>query len=375
MRRTHGMVFAAIALASYAITNCPASAAEAEPEASGKRTGGVTLKANPGRVCHTGRQPHYLNFDLVVGNGTSEELKVQELRGIVLNDRGAVIERRLIWQQSIGQLSPDATVAPNSEALIFNPLIFGTADAGLRVQYEIDFAGQSGKRTASVAVVPQDCTQTYSLRLPVRGRVLVYDGYDLYSHHRRTGYGGPEDAAMGITDNFQRFGIDIVIVDDQGRFYRHDGSIPTMWFGWGRPVLAAASGTVAAVHDGQPDNQIIGDVDKWLDRDMTKNPMTSYGNYVLIQHSPGEYSLVGHLMQGSVTVRQGQRVRQGDVIGAIGNSGASGGVHVHFERRTGHGIAGIQTLPPFFDGVVVEGLEPRPGSPIAIDSGDVVVSK
>ncbi len=365
----------ALALLAPAIAGAPAYAAQARAAASGEPAGAVTLKANPDRVCHTGRQPAYLNFDLVLGNGSSEELAIQEIRGIVSNDGGPVIERRLIWQQSLGLLAPDRTIAPKSEGLIFNPLLFGTAKAGSSVRYEVDLAGNSGKHTTFVTIIPQDCTNAYSLRLPVDGRVLVYDGYDLYSHHRRTGYGGPEDTAQGITDNFQRFGIDLVIVDDQGRFARNDGSRPDYWLGWDQPVRAAGSGTVAAFHDGQPDNQIIGDVDKWLDRDMAKNPMTSYGNYVLIEHAAGEYSLVGHLKQGSVTVRKGQRVKQGEIIGRIGNSGASGGVHVHFERRTGHGIAGIETLPPFFDGVAVQGLDRPLSGPVALDSGDIVIPK
>jgi hypothetical protein len=375
VRRTRIIATAAFALLASEIAARPAYAAQPQPSASGKQSSAVTLKANPALVCHTGRQPSYLNFDLVLGNATSEELAVQEVRGIVSDDRGRIVERRLIWQQSIGLLLPDRTIAPNGEAMIFNPLLFGTAKAGSSVRYEVDLASKSGKHTASATIVPQDCTNPYSMRLPVSGRVLVYDGYDLYSHHRRTGYGGPDDAAQGITDNFQRFGVDLVIVDEQGRFTRNDGSRPDLWLGWGQPVRAAGAGIVAAVHDGQPDNQIIGDVDKWLDRDMAKNPMTSYGNYVLIQHAAREYSLIGHLKQGSVTVRKGQRVKQGDVIGQIGNSGASGGVHVHFERRTGHGIAGIETMPPFFEGVAVQGLERPLAGPTAIDSGDIIIAE
>lgn len=363
----------ALALAGSSFLAPTAQAAQQQPSA--RPSGTVTVKANPGRVCFTGRQPSYLNFDLLIANGTGEELELQELRGVVLDARGAMTERRLIWQQALGQLSPDRTIAANAEGLVFNPLLFATAVEGSTIRYELDFAGASGKRSAAATVVPQGCANSYSLKLPVQGRVLVYDGYDLHSHHRRTGYGGPGDAAQGITDNFQRFGIDLVIVDEAGRFFSGDGSRPDQWLGWGRPVRAAGEGVVEAVHDGQPDNQVIGDVDKWTDRDMIKNPMTSYGNYVLIRHAEGEYSLAGHLKQGSVRVRKGQRVGQGEVIGAIGNSGASGGVHVHFERRTGFGIAGIATLPPYFKGVAIEGSGPAPAGAIAIDSGDVLVSE
>ena len=338
--------------------------------------GPVTLTANPARVCIDETAPSYLNFDLLVRNGTAEELKIAELRGIVLDADGRTIERRMIWQQSVSQLAPDQSVPAKGEAMIFNPLLFRTARAGSRIRYEIAFAGQpQDAPPVSTIVVPEDCANKVRLIAPVTGRLLVYDGYDLYSHHRRTGYGGPEDAAAGITDNFQRFGIDLVHVDEHGRFYRGDGMRPDQWLGWGQPVRAAGDGVVAALHDGQPDNVVIGQIDQWTDRDMGRNPMTSYGNYVLIDHGGGEFSLVGHLRNGSVTVRKGERVQAGQRIGQVGNSGASGGVHVHYERRSGWGIAGIRTLPPYFEGVTRIGQPPARRTAVAIDSGDVLIAR
>jgi hypothetical protein len=237
----------------------------------------------------------------------------------------------------------------------------------------LDAAGKkSGGQTASFTVKPVDCKNRHKLVLPVGGRILVYDGYDLYSHHRRTGY-DKGDPALGITDNFQRYGLDLVVVDEQARFFRGSGSRLEDWLGWGAPVHAAANGTVVAVHDGQPDNDVMGEPNKWTDRDQKKNPMTTYGNYILIEHGHGEFTVVAHLKNGSVRVAKGQRVTVGQVIGAIGNSGASGGVHVHFERRTGPGVAGIETLPPYFHGVQVLGVPL--GVPVALDTGDVAMSR
>lgn len=343
--------------------------------AAAAQAGPVTLAANPGRVCRDDSEPAYLNFDLLIRNDTDSELAVAELRGIVLGADGEVVERRLIWQQAIGQLSPDRTVPPRGEALIFNPLLFASPAAGARIRYEVELNGlPPGSAPLAVTVAPEDCTNRNRLVLPVAGRVLVYDGYDLYSHHRRTGYGGPEDAALGITDNFQRFGIDLVVVDAQGRFFTGNGAQTDQWLGWGAPVRAAGAGTVAAVHDGQPDNVVIGTVDRWTDRDMARNPMTSYGNYVLIDHGGGEFTLVAHLRDGSVGVRAGDRVQAGQVVGQVGNSGASGGVHVHFERRTGAGIAGIRTLPSYFHDLSVVG-RPSRVEPVPVNSGDVVIAR
>ncbi|WP_052807186.1 M23 family metallopeptidase [Risungbinella massiliensis] len=56
-----------------------------------------------------------------------------------------------------------------------------------------------------------------------------------------------------------------------------------------------------------------------------------YGNYIVIEHENGYTSLYGHLQ--SVTVHTGQVVRQGQVIGYVGNTGRSTGPHLHFEIR------------------------------------------
>ena len=72
----------------------------------------------------------YLNFDLIIRNPGAQELKVSELRAVVLDAKGQMIERRLIWQQSLGLLAPDRTVPAKGEAMIFNPILLRSAAAG-----------------------------------------------------------------------------------------------------------------------------------------------------------------------------------------------------------------------------------------------------
>ncbi|MBI4898062.1 MAG: peptidoglycan DD-metalloendopeptidase family protein [Actinobacteria bacterium] len=59
--------------------------------------------------------------------------------------------------------------------------------------------------------------------------------------------------------------------------------------------------------------------------------MSGYGNYTCIQHSGSISTCYGH--QSSIGVSVGQSVRQGQVIGAVGNTGHSFGAHLHFEVR------------------------------------------
>ena len=72
---------------------------------------------------------------------------------------------------------------------------------------------------------------------------------------------------------------------------------------------------------------------------------TGYGNYVIIQHSDGNYTLYGHLDANSITVKAGDSVEQGQVIGKMGTSGNSTGPHLHFEVRLGENTPDARVDP------------------------------
>jgi hypothetical protein len=84
-------------------------------------------------------------------------------------------------------------------------------------------------------------------------------------------------------------------------------------------VFAAASGVITFVKDGLFDRETEGDVSKGL------------GNYIAIRHPNKYYSYYGHLKKGSLLVKVGDSVSQGDIIGAVGSSGNSTDAHLHFE--------------------------------------------
>lgn len=70
-----------------------------------------------------------------------------------------------------------------------------------------------------------------------------------------------------------------------------------------------------------------------------------YGNYVIIQHSDGNYTLYAHLYENSITVKEGDSVSQGQVIAKMGSSGNSTGMHLHFEVREGSNEYGASADP------------------------------
>lgn len=56
-----------------------------------------------------------------------------------------------------------------------------------------------------------------------------------------------------------------------------------------------------------------------------------YGNYVMVDHGNGYTTLYAHLRTGSIVVKLGQRVSQGQALGTMGSTGRSTGIHLHFE--------------------------------------------
>ncbi len=64
----------------------------------------------------------------------------------------------------------------------------------------------------------------------------------------------------------------------------------------------------------------------------------SYGNYIIIAHYNGLYTLYAHGQAGSIRVSEGQYVSQGQQIMNVGSTGNSTGPHLHFEVRTSPGL-------------------------------------
>jgi len=62
-----------------------------------------------------------------------------------------------------------------------------------------------------------------------------------------------------------------------------------------------------------------------------------YGNYVVVDHSNGYQTLYAHMLNGSVLVKAGDKVNQGQKLGTMGSTGRSTGTHLHFEVKLSSG--------------------------------------
>jgi murein DD-endopeptidase MepM/ murein hydrolase activator NlpD len=92
----------------------------------------------------------------------------------------------------------------------------------------------------------------------------------------------------------------------------------------GTPVKAVLSGEVVRIKDSN--NKTYGR--EYLSKDMSR--MDKAGNFVIIKHANGKLSEYSHLSYKKVIVKEGQKVRTGQVIGYSGNVGLSLTPHLHF---------------------------------------------
>lgn len=114
----------------------------------------------------------------------------------------------------------------------------------------------------------------------------------------------------------------------------------------GSPVVAARDGTVARVRDGFGE----GGLD-------SKYAMRA--NDVLVLHADGTFAAYTHLSKG-IPVREGQEVKQGDVIASSGNTGLTAGPHLHFGVYRRDAPASATSVPIRFGVGSPKGFVPEP---------------
>jgi len=113
------------------------------------------------------------------------------------------------------------------------------------------------------------------------------------------------------------FAFDLVI-QAGGRLHGGNGRRLEDYHCWGRPILAQADGVVLQAEDAHSDLPPgrSGAFDK--------------SNYVGVYYGGGVGGFYGHIRQGSLRVKVGDRVTTGQPLASVGNSGASGMPHLHF---------------------------------------------
>jgi hypothetical protein len=145
------------------------------------------------------------------------------------------------------------------------------------------------------------------------------------------------------------------------------------YFAFDREVLAIGDGVVAEAGNRWPDAFARNPLEYSVERvtDLTVELLDGgmpfnhaiLGNYVVIDHRNGEFSLCAHMREGSVTVEAGEEVQRGQVIGRVGNTSNSEGPHLHFHLMDGPDFRFANGLPARF-GNLPETLVPGESLPM-----------
>lgn len=168
----------------------------------------------------------------------------------------------------------------------------------------------------------------------------------------------------------QRYAYDFAVVDTYGLTHRGAGDRPEDYHAFGLNILAPADGVVIEAVDGIPDHSRPGS--GWIDWRVAE----PRGNHVVICHQHDEYSLLAHLQEGSVLVRNGDRVGRGEPVGRCGNSGHSVQPHLHYHvQTTGHQSCALGIPVEFADVVCLSADGTRPLAPGHVRKGQTVADR
>lgn len=357
----------------------------------------VTVRSAPEHpIIEVRESNQFVNFDMVVQNASGLTLRISQIE-LSLYDSS----RKLVLRKSINTdaFAPSITVigkqvlAPYETLDVFNPFSeFESSVPLTELEYSFCLLQESNQQQRKnnlhrlpddcdfreqLTVIPRSYRSKTALILPLAGKAFVWEGHDWYAHHLRVPLGNPKVRALGITANSNDFASDFIYVDERGHEYRDDPRRLDNWYGYGKPVYAPGAGVVRAIANDIAEN--------WFeDAKATKighprlpagKDSKDIGNFVLIDHQNGEYSLLVHLKPGSVAVRPGDRVQAGQPVGHIGFSGDSIFPHLHYSLMDGPEVFKAWGLPAYFSQFHrVFGTVSMRGEQGPVNSGDFLES-
>lgn len=151
----------------------------------------------------------------------------------------------------------------------------------------------------------------------------------------------------------QKNAIDIIMVGSDDKPFRTDGKSNDDYYCFGQKVFSPCDGEIYMAVDGVRDNT-----------PGVMNEILALGNSVVIETEAGEYVVLAHFKNGSVKVKQGEAVKQGDLLGLCGNSGNSTSAHIHMHIQDGPDFNKAVGIKCFFESVSVNGVPQSEHSPL-----------
>jgi hypothetical protein len=274
----------------------------------------------------------HLVYELSLTNFSSGDVAVEKAEvlgdGVVLQALdGAQVATRM---QPAGSREPVGTMAKGTQGLLFLDVAL---DAGAAIPKQLSHrvslkasAAPPGQQELSEVGGPieVDHQAVAVIGPPLLGEWYISaDSCCDSSRHRRAAL--PVNGRVWLA---QRFAVDWEQVDTSGRIYSGPSSDVKSYTIFGKPVLAVADAVVISTTDVQPE-QTPGTYPTNISLD------DADGNSVVLDLGKSRYALYAHMQPGSIKVQRGDRVKRGQVIGLVGNSGNSVAPHLHFQVMDG----------------------------------------
>ncbi len=239
-----------------------------------------------------------------------------------------------------GQLvvTEKSKIAGGTMAVVY---IWATVDtqealpATVRQRLSVKIGTYPEEMTVETAAIPVG-HGPIAISAPLRGdHWLAGNGPSNTSGHRKALI--PIDGHAAIS---QRFAIDWVRLRDDGKTFHDDEKDNKNYLAYGNDALAVADGVVTETKDGIPEN-----IPGANSRAVPITLETVGGNHVILDIGGGHFAFYAHLQPGSLRVKLGDKVRRGQVLGLVGNSGNSTEPHLHFHIENGNSPLGAEGLP------------------------------
>lgn len=303
-------------------------------------------------------------------SGDALELLVHDFPDKVKNksewNSKVMIGTERFWD--VEKLSISSTLEPNQQTGILNEFFLVVHNKPIdELILSISYfqAGELITQQKSIPVVEYKTKNNYTF--PAKGVWQVNGNYDCIGAHR--------------TQYSMEFAFDIGQLNSDSRFVYKDDMKDEDYVGFGKDILAIADGEVVdcfsdcRIRVNFPKDTTTDEKELEERKQMIEQfgyMPVQCGNYVVVKHANEEYSLYGHLLYHSLTVKKGDTVKQGQSIGKLGNTGKSGCPHLHFQLMNGPDYSTARGLTCHFSNIIDSN-----GRPLSLISEEytIVVAK
>jgi hypothetical protein len=353
-----------------------AGTAAAKPLPSGKTTQGGAARAVAARATTSTKEPaeqltpvignpiaspepvlasngrRELAYELQLINRSNSTVTVHKLEALA----GGKVVQKLAGRSLEAQMQPygaaehGVKLAPGQGAYVLMDVSLpakAKVPSELTHRIAVTMQPKQAAVATTYALAPTKVTNREAIVIasPLRGSGWVVGNGCCADYTAHRGSVLPVNGAAHVAE---RFAIDFVQVDPLGRMFEGPLGELSSYPYFGDEIHSATAGRVVGVVDGIPETP-VGALPPGITAEKAG------GNHVVVAIGHGRYAFYAHMQPGSVRVKVGQKVKVGQTLGLLGNSGNSDAPHLHFHIMDSPHPLLANGVPYRFDDFTVEG--------------------